>query len=88
MLPPKSRERREEDTTFADALATSELTGSTEFFVPVEKLIGMLRRILEGTTRPVVSINRPQVGGGGMIHSLEWRGLKFHSVSRRPIHVV
>ena len=60
------------------------LLGTSDFFLPPEEMVKLLRHILRRTNRPRMSMNRPQVGGESLVHSVEWKGVIFKSVSTQP----
>lgn len=71
-----------------EAVRHHELLGTREFFVSGEEITALLRNVLASTARPKVAINRPQVERKRLVHTVEWRGLKFTSVTLRPIALV
>ena len=73
------------ESVVTDALRRHCMLGTQEFFVSQEKMTELLRYILLQTTKPRMSLNRPQVGGRRLVHWVKWFGLKFTSVSRRPV---
>lgn len=70
-----------------EALGRFRQVGTRDFFVPCQAMAGILNHILAGTTSPRMSLNRPQVGGGRLVHWVVWRGLRFICVSRSPLSV-
>jgi hypothetical protein len=73
-------------TGWADeAVHLNRLLGTREFFVSPRQILELLRDVLVLETRPHVSVNRPHAGGRGLVHSVEWQGLRFVSVTVRPI---
>jgi hypothetical protein len=72
------------DHVVSEALARSALLGTCDFFLPPGEMVRLLRHVLRQTNRPRVSVNRPQVGGEMLVHSVEWKGLVFKSASTRP----
>ncbi|MHC4247747.1 MAG: hypothetical protein ACYS9X_01335 [Planctomycetota bacterium] len=68
-----------------EAVLRNRLLGTREFYVPQRQLLELVRRVLASSARPHVSMNRPHTRGRGLVHNVEWRGLKFISVTTRPI---
>ena len=71
-----------------EAVSRHRLLGTREFYVPQRHIVKLLRCVLASSTRLSVSINRPHAGGRGLIHNVEWHGLRFISVTARPIVLV
>ena len=67
-----------------DAERRSRLLGTREFYVSGEEMLRLLRSVFGLVPGAVLSLNRPQAGGGKLVHRVEWRGLVFTSVSRKP----
>jgi len=70
-----------------DALRRQAMLGTTEFYVSPDEMLRVLRRALGELPRPVLSLNRPHLGGKSVIHRVEWRGLVFTSVSHQPLAI-
>ncbi|MHC4914612.1 MAG: hypothetical protein ACYTGB_03890 [Planctomycetota bacterium] len=71
-----------------DALERRRLLGTREFYVSCEDMLRLLRSVFARAPRPVLSLNRLQDGGRGLVHRVEWDGMVFTCVSRRPFVVV
>jgi len=72
----------------AEAIKRRHNLGTSEFYVSPTHMLQILRQALRELPRPVLSLNRPQVGGRRLVHRLEWRDLVFTCVTRRPLTVV
>lgn len=68
-----------------EAVCRHRLLGTREFYVSHRHIVELLRCVLTSSTRLHVSINRPHAGGRGLVHNVEWQGLRFVSVTTRPI---
>jgi hypothetical protein len=71
----------------AEAMVRRRRLGTSEFFVSSSHMLQLLRQALQELPRPVLSLNRPQVGGGKLVHRLEWRDLVFTCVTRKPLTI-
>ncbi len=69
------------------ALDSFRLMGTKEFFVSNDRMAQLVQYILQSACPSKVILNRPQVGGERLVHKIEWEGIRFFSVSRRPIAV-
>jgi hypothetical protein len=67
-----------------DAERRNRLLGTREFYLSGTEMLCLLRSTFGLAPGAVFSLNRPQAGGGALVHRVEWRGLVFTSVSRRP----
>ena len=83
----QAREVQSEEGVLEEAASMRRLLGTTDFHVSFEEMTVLLGHVLPRATRPRVSLNRPQAGGGRLVHTLEWMGMRFTAVSARPILV-
>ena len=72
----------------AEAAGRQRVLGTKEFYLAPEEMVALLQHVLRRTTLPCLSLNRPQAGGTRLVHRLDWEGLRFVSVSVRPLLVV
>ncbi len=86
--PVVRRNPGRDGSALADAIVRRRNLGTSEFFVSPTHMLQILRQALRESPRPVLSLNRPQVGGRRLVHRLEWRDLVFTCVTRRPLTVV
>lgn len=63
----------------------SEVTGEREFYVSHETMALLYNDILQLTTRPKISVDRPHAGQMAFVHRLEWDGLILVSTSDKPL---
>ena len=70
-----------------DALDRWCTLGTSEFHISHKKMAQVLEYVLEQVPRPLLSLNRPQTGGGMLVHRVEWYGLVFTCISARPFVV-
>ena len=69
------------------ALDSCRLLGTSEFYVPHGKMARLVQYMLQSAGSSRIVLNRPQVGGGRFVHNVEWQGIRFVSVSWRPMVV-
>jgi len=69
------------------AMASCSLFGTSEFYVPHGKMVRVVQYMLQSVGPSRIVLNRPQVGGHRYVHNVEWEGIRFVSVSPRPMVV-
>ena len=70
-----------------EAVRRHRLLGTREFCVSFADMAALVAYILASTTKPELSLNRPQVGGRRLVHRAQWQRLSFSCVSTRAMTV-
>jgi hypothetical protein len=77
-----------DDSCVGEAELLSRSMGSAEFFLSPESMGRLLQHIIPQATTLRASLNRPQAGGKRLVHSVEWKSMRFVSASEYPLLLV
>lgn len=71
-----------------EALEQYRIVGTQDFYASFDEIVELGKYVMSSSTNPNMSLNRPHVGGRRLVHWVRYAGLKFTSVSERPILLI